>query len=54
MVAGYILLTVPTLNKGELDLDESGTFLVATRPDSLPSDGYVDLLFTRIVPRAVE
>lgn len=32
IVAAHALLIVPTLTKGELDLDESGTFLVSTRP----------------------
>jgi hypothetical protein len=30
--AASIFLTIPQLSKGELDLDEAGTFLVSTRP----------------------
>lgn len=32
LVAAYIFLIVPQLNRGELDLDESLTFLVSARP----------------------
>jgi hypothetical protein len=32
IVAAHVLLTVPVLTRGELSLDESGTFLVSTRP----------------------
>lgn len=32
IIAASIFLTVPQLSKGELDLDEAGTFLVSTRP----------------------
>jgi hypothetical protein len=32
IIAASIFLTIPQLSKGELDLDEAGTFLVSTRP----------------------
>ncbi len=32
IVAAHVLVTLPALTKGELNLDESGTFLVSTRP----------------------
>ena len=32
VLLAHLLLTLPHLNKGELDLDEAGTFIVSTQP----------------------